>query len=64
MERRKFIFDGSKILLSTLCVPNLIQAETQNIGVEVEQITFGSDHHFFGYIGHLSPYLGTKREIV
>ena len=51
MERRKFIFDGSKILLSTLCVPNLIQAETQNIGVEVEQITFGSDHHFFGYIG-------------
>ncbi|MDA8757810.1 hypothetical protein N9M92_04540 [Flavobacteriaceae bacterium] len=51
MERRKFIFDGSKVLLSTLCAPNLTQAETQNIGVEVEQITFGSDHHFFGYIG-------------
>ena len=51
MKRRRFIIDGGKVFLSSFCIPNFISANPQHIGVEIEQITFGSDHHFFGYIG-------------
>ena len=51
MKRRRFIIDGGKVFLSSLCIPNFVSANLQHIGVEIEQITFGSDHHFFGYIG-------------
>ena len=51
MKRRRFIIDGSKVFLSALYIPNFISEYPQHIGIEIEQITFGSDHHFFGYIG-------------
>ena len=51
MKRRRFVIDGGKVFLSSLCIPNFVSANQQHIGVEIEQITFGSDHHFFGYIG-------------
>ena len=51
MKRRRFIIDGGKVFLSSLCIPNFALANPQYIGVETEQITFGPDHHFFGYIG-------------
>lgn len=51
MKRRRFIVDGGKVFLSALYIPNFISENPQDIGIEIEQITFGSDHHFFGYIG-------------
>ena len=51
MYRRKFIFNGIRLFISSLGIPKFAQAKPQNIGVDIKQITFGSEHHFFGYIG-------------
>ena len=51
MNRRKFILKGGKIVAGVIAVPNPMWGRPENITFKIEQITFGSDHHFFGYIG-------------
>ena len=51
MNRRKFIEQGGQVALGTYFIPKLSFSDLQNIEVKVEQITQGSHHHFFGYIG-------------
>ena len=51
MNRRKFIIKGGEIVAGVIAVPNPMWGRPENITFKIEQITFGSDHHFFGYIG-------------
>jgi hypothetical protein len=37
-------------LLLLLCSPS-IRAQSPSVDLEIEQVTFGTKHHFFGYIG-------------
>ncbi len=51
MKRRKFIVNGGGIFVVTAFIPRVFQGNLENLEVDVEQVTFGSNHHFFGYIG-------------
>ena len=51
MDRREFIAKSGKVALGGIYIPSFIPSKLHDIGVEIEQITFGSNHHFFGYIG-------------
>ena len=51
MDRREFIAKGEKGLLGGICIPPLMASKPEDIGIEIEQISFCLDHHFFGYIG-------------
>lgn len=51
MNRRKFISDTSKLTFGGIIAPNLSFANRKDIRISVSQLTQGSDHHFFGYIG-------------
>ena len=51
MNRRKFILDSSRYGLGGLFIPSLSFFKEKKIKVSVEQLTEGTDHHFFGYIG-------------
>ena len=51
MKRRKFIIKGGKIAAGIIFIPNFARGKLGDIALEIEQITFGSNHHFFGYIG-------------
>ena len=42
---------GGQVALGTYFIPKFSFSDLQNIEVKVEQITQGSHHHFFGYIG-------------
>jgi hypothetical protein len=51
LKRRKFIIKGGKIAAGIIFIPNFARGKSGDIALEIEQITFGSNHHFFGYIG-------------
>ena len=51
MNRRKFIVNGGGIFVGTAFIPRVFQGNLENLEVDIEQVTFGSNHHFFGYIG-------------
>ncbi len=51
MDRRKFIINSSKTAIGFNFIPTIANCKIRNIEIEKEQITFGSNHHFFGYIG-------------
>jgi hypothetical protein len=51
LKRRKFINVGGKIVAGIIFIPNFAQGKPQDIALEIEQVTFGPNHHFFGYIG-------------
>ena len=51
MNRRKFIVNGGKSLAGAICIPTFIHGNPKDIALEIEQVTFGINHHFFGYIG-------------
>ncbi len=51
MNRRKFIVNGGKVAIAGIFFPTITLNKVQNIPLVIEQITFGSSHHFFGYIG-------------
>ena len=51
MNRGEFIVNAGGIILGTVCIPIIYKEKLQNLKVEIEQVTFGSNHHFFGYIG-------------
>ena len=51
MNRRKFILDSSKYGFGGLFLPSLLFIRENKIEVSVEQLTQGTNHHFFGYIG-------------
>ncbi len=51
MNRRKFIVNGGKSFAGAICIPTFIHGNPKDITLEIEQVTFGTNHHFFGYIG-------------
>ena len=51
MKRGKFIETTGKVSLLLLGLNNLKLFDPEKISVEIQQITHGTDHHFFGYIG-------------
>ncbi len=51
MNRGEFIVNAGGIILGTVCTSMVYKENPQNLKVEIEQVTFGSNHHFFGYIG-------------
>jgi hypothetical protein len=62
LKRRKFIINGGKIAAGIIFIPNFAQGRSGNIALEIEQITFGSNHHFFGYIGQSLTIPWNKKE--
>ena len=61
MDRRKFIINSSKVVIGFNFIPIKANGQIQNIEIETEQITFGSNHHFFGYIGQSLTIPWSKR---
>jgi hypothetical protein len=51
MNRRKFISDTSKYSFGGLFFPSFPFIKLNQIKISVKQLTQGTDHHFFGYIG-------------
>ena len=51
MNRRNFLSDTAKYALGSVFIPEFSLLRSKGINIAVEQLTHGSDHHFFGYIG-------------
>jgi len=51
MKRRKFLEATGRCSFVILSLPGFSLFDPENISVKIQQITYGTEHHFFGYIG-------------